>query len=39
VSGEYASIMPHLWWVIGYAVAVLLAAVLVFRANMRRDNL
>ncbi len=38
MSGDFAAIMPHLWWVIAYAVAMLLAAVLVFRAKMRRDN-
>lgn len=38
VSGEYGAIMPHLWWVIGYAVAVLAIAVLVFRKKMHRDN-
>jgi len=39
MSGDYASIMPHLWWVICYAVAMLIAAVLVFRTKMQRDNL
>lgn len=38
VSGEYGAIMPHLWWVIGYAVVVLAVAVLVFRKKMHRDN-
>ncbi len=38
VAGAYASIMPHLWWVICYAAAALLAAVLVFRRKMHRDN-
>ena len=38
MSGDFAAIMPHLWWVIAYAVAMLFAAVLVFRAKMRRDN-
>ena len=38
MSGDFAAIMPHLWWVIAYAVAMLIAAVLVFRAKMRRDN-
>ncbi|MEN6637271.1 MAG: ABC transporter permease [Clostridiaceae bacterium] len=39
VSGDYAAIMPHLWWVIAYAVAMLAAAVLVFRSKMQRDNI
>ena len=38
MAGDYSAIMPHLWWVIGYALAALVAAVLVFRAKMRRDN-
>ena len=38
MSGDFAAIMPHLWWVIGYALAALLAAVLVFRKKMLRDN-
>ena len=38
MSGEFAAIMPHLWWVIGYAVVALVAAVLVFRKKMLRDN-
>ena len=38
VAGEYAAIMPHLWWVIGYAVAVFAFAVIVFRKKMHRDN-
>ena len=39
LNGDYASIMPHLWWVIAYAVAMLIAAILVFRAKMQRDNI
>ena len=38
VSGDFAAIMPHLWWVIGYALAALLAAVLVFRKKMLSDK-
>ena len=38
VAGDYAAIMPHLWWVIGYAVAVFVFAVIVFRKKMHRDN-
>ena len=38
MSGEFAAIMSHLWWVIGYAVVALVAAVLVFRKKMLRDN-
>ncbi len=38
VAGNYSGIMPHLWWVIGYAVVALVAAVIVFQRKMRRDN-
>lgn len=38
VAGEYAAIMPHLWWVTGYAVVTFAVAVLVFRWKMHRDN-
>ena len=39
LSGDFANIMPHLWWVIGYAALVILAAVLVFKRKMQQDNL
>lgn len=35
MSGDFASIMPHLWWVIGYAAVIMLLAVLAFRGRMR----
>jgi len=38
VAGEYAAIMPHLWWVIGYAAVMFAVAVAVFRRKMHRDN-
>ena len=38
VTADYANIMPHLWWVIGYAVVVLVIAVLVFRKKMHQDG-
>ena len=38
MDGAFNAIMPHLWWVIGYAAAALFAAVLVFRRKMLRDN-
>lgn len=38
MDGAFSAIMPHLWWVIGYAAAALFAAVLVFRRKMLRDN-
>ena len=38
MAGDYGAILPHLWWVIGYALAALLAAVLVFRKKMLSDK-
>lgn len=38
LSGKYSDIMPHLWWVIGYAAAMLLIAVLVFNHKMKADK-
>ena len=38
VSGDFSNIMPHLWWVIGYALVVLVIAVLVFRKKMHQDG-
>jgi ABC-2 type transport system permease protein len=39
VIGSYESVLPHMWWVIGYAVAVAIIAVIVFRSRMTDDNL
>ena len=38
VSGDFSNIMPHLWWVIGYSLVVLIIAVLVFRKKMHQDG-
>lgn len=38
MAGDYSAIMPQLWWVIAYALAVLAFAVLAFRRKMHRDN-
>ena len=35
--GDLSGIFPHLWWVLGYAVAVLAAAVLLFLRQMKRQ--
>ena len=34
-AGNPAGILPHLWWVLGYAVAAGIAAVLAFRRKMK----
>lgn len=38
ISGDYNSILPHLWWVIGYAVVVMFIAIIVFTRKMSSDN-
>ena len=35
--GDPAGIFPHLWWVLGYAVVILAAAVLLFLRHMKRQ--
>lgn len=38
LAGNYAAIFPDLWWVIGYAAAVLIAAIAVFSHRMTGDK-
>ena len=37
LSGSFADILPHLAWVLGYAAVTLLAAVLLFLRQMKRQ--
>lgn len=37
LAGDFAGVIPHLWWVLGYAVALLLLAVLLFLRQMKRQ--
>jgi len=37
LAGNYADIFPHLWWVTGYAVVMLVLAVLLFLRQMKRQ--
>jgi ABC-2 type transport system permease protein len=36
--GDYPSIFPHLVWVLGYAVLILVIAIVVFSTRMKSDN-
>lgn len=36
LAGNFAAIFPHFWWVLGYALAALAAAVLLFLRQMKR---
>ncbi len=38
LGGNYACIFPDLWWVIGYAVALTMLAILVFTHKMNSDS-
>lgn len=38
LSGNYSAIMPHLWWVIGWAALLFIIAMAVFTAKMRSDR-
>ena len=37
LAGDFAGIFPHLLWVVGYAVVLLIAAVLLFLRQMKRQ--
>lgn len=39
ISGDYASIFPHLWWVIGYAAVMMVISIFVFRSKMKNENI
>ena len=37
LAGAYAEILPHLLWVLGYAIVILIAAVAVFLRQMKKQ--
>lgn len=37
VMGEYGSIFPDLWWVIGYAIVLLSASIIVFSVKLKKN--
>ena len=37
LAGNFGEALPHLWWVLGYAVLTLAAAVLLFLRQMKRQ--
>lgn len=39
LAGNWAGIFPHIWWVLGYAVVIMMIAVLVFQRKMKNQNL
>ena len=37
LAGDFAGIFPHIWWVLGYAAALLILAVLLFLRQMKKQ--
>lgn len=37
LNGDFCGIFPHLWWVLGYAAALLILAVVVFLRQMKKQ--
>lgn len=37
LAGHLSDALPHLWWVLGYAMAILVASVLLFLRQMKRQ--
>lgn len=37
LAGRFSEILPHLWWVLGYAAVALIAAVALFLRQMKRQ--
>ena len=37
IAGRLADARPHLWWVLGYAVVILFAAILLFLRQMKKQ--
>lgn len=36
LSGNFGGISPHIWWVLGYAIALLILAILLFLRQMKK---
>ena len=37
IAGDFLAIFPHLWWVLGYAAALLAASILLFLRQMKKQ--
>ena len=37
IAGDFANILPHFWWVMGYAAVFLASAVLLFLRQMKKQ--
>ncbi len=38
LAGSFSDIFPHIWWVLGYVAGALIAAVLLFLRQMKKEN-
>lgn len=38
LAGNYREILPHLWWIFGYALVMTLIAILIFRKKMTSEK-
>ena len=38
LAGDYAAVFPDLWWVIGYAIGLMVLAIFVFTHKMNSDS-
>jgi len=39
LTGDFGQIMPHLWWVIGYATVIMTIAIVIFRQKMKNATM
>ena len=37
LAGDFNGIFPHIWWVLGYAVSILILAILLFLRQMKKQ--
>ncbi len=37
LAGNFAGVFPHIWWVLGYAAVLLIAAILLFLRQMKKQ--
>lgn len=37
IRGDFAGILPHVWWVVGYAIGILGLAILLFLRQMKKQ--
>lgn len=38
IAGDYSLILPHLWWVIGYATLIMIIAIFAFKKKMNLSS-